>query len=148
MGAEGQQRLLIVDDTETFRTALAAEAAASGRFVSVATAPDGQQALDLINVAIQAGTLDQLPHVVITDLYMPNLNGVELMGALKRHPLTAGIMGVMVSVCDSPAERTAAREAGCRAFFLKPADTTGMRGLLEAAAWLAVGRLQPAGSDA
>jgi two-component system chemotaxis response regulator CheY len=137
MGVAGtQHRLLIVDDTETFRQALEAEANACGKFASVAAATDGQQALDFIRAAA-ANDPARIPTIIITDLYMPNLNGVELMNSLKRMPSGAGILGVMVSDCESRAERAVSKEAGCRAFFLKPHNATGMRGLLEAVLWLA-----------
>jgi two-component system, chemotaxis family, chemotaxis protein CheY len=137
MIGEPQLRLLVVEDDEAFRLALEAEAKASGRFASVITASDGQQALDGIKAALQAGDPSALPEVVLTDLYMPNLNGVELISFLRRNPQTARIIPIMFSGCDSPAEKTAAKEAGSRAFFRKPATAVGIQGLLQAVAWIA-----------
>lgn len=137
MTTGAQFRLLIVDDTEAFRAALEQDAKSCGRFASVTTASDGQEALERIQAAVKAGATDTLPDIILADFYMPNLNGVELMHALRQNPATARILRVIVSACESPAERAAAREAGARAFFLKPGTPTGMRGLLEAVFWLA-----------
>jgi CheY-like chemotaxis protein len=146
MGWEPQLRLMIVDDDDTFRVALETEARTSGRFSAVTTAIDGQQAWDTIWAALQAGDRTALPEIVLTDLYMPNLNGVELISALRRNPNTASVIGIMVSSCESPAEKTAAKEAGSRAFFRKPATPMAMKGLLQAVAWLAAGRVSGSGS--
>jgi CheY-like chemotaxis protein len=129
-------KLLIVHDNEPFRLALESKARLLKRFSAVNTAVDGRDALSQLQGLIQSGDISSLPDIVLMNLYMPNMNGIELMGALKRQPLCANIVGVMVSKYDSPAEKLAAKEAGCRAFFLEPTNVVGTRGLLEAAAWL------------
>ncbi len=74
-------RVLVVDDEESQRTALASMIALWG--YEVETAGDGQEALDKL------ATFDA--HVMVTDLMMPRMDGQELLRRLKTHadaPLT------------------------------------------------------------
>jgi DNA-binding NtrC family response regulator len=66
-------RVLVVDDEESQRTALASMIALWG--YGVETAADGQEALDKL------ATFDA--HVIVTDLMMPRMTGQELLQRLK-----------------------------------------------------------------
>jgi len=66
-------RVLVVDDEESQRTALAGMIGLWG--YSVETACDGQEALDKLS------SLDI--HVIVTDLMMPRMDGRELLTRLK-----------------------------------------------------------------
>src|SRR5580692_9415475 len=66
-------RVLVVDDEESQRTALASMIKLWG--YSVETAADGQEALDKL------ATFDA--HVIVTDLMMPRMDGQELLRRLK-----------------------------------------------------------------
>src|ERR1041385_154356 len=66
-------RVLVVDDEESQRTALASMVALWG--YSVETAADGQEALEKL---ASFGA-----HVIVTDLMMPRMDGNELLRRLK-----------------------------------------------------------------
>ena len=68
-------RVLVVDDEESQRTALAGMIALWG--YAVETAADGQEALEKL------ATFDA--HVIVTDLMMPRMDGQELLRRLKLH---------------------------------------------------------------
>src|SRR5215475_10925368 len=68
-----QSRVLVVDDEENQRTALAGMIALWG--YQVETASDGQEALDKIP--------DFDPHVIVSDMMMPRMDGTELLKRLK-----------------------------------------------------------------
>ena len=67
------QRILLVDDEPSIRVVLGAILQEAGYVVD--TAEDGLHALRQISTA--------LPDLVITDLRMPNMNGFELLEALR-----------------------------------------------------------------
>jgi DNA-binding NarL/FixJ family response regulator len=82
-------RVLVVDDSEVFRSVLCSVVAASPGFEIVGDASSGREALSLVEV------LD--PDLVLLDLYMPKPDGLETALHLRRrHPevvvllLTAG----------------------------------------------------------
>ena len=82
-----------------------------GGFV-VLEARNGAEALELIP--------EQMPHLVVTELRLPVINGGEVLQRLKQHPLTAGIPILVVTADARPAARRQAEEAGCDAFVAKP----------------------------
>lgn len=86
-------RVLIVDDDEGFREALSALLALEGFSVQVAT--NGREGLALL------ASLPR-PEVVLVDLMMPEMNGWDLVGAMKRDPTLAGIPAAVVSAARRP----------------------------------------------
>jgi CheY-like chemotaxis protein len=92
------------------------EAAAghAGGFVSIRTATDGQAALDIV----RGGTA--LPDLIVTDLSMPRMTGIELIRALKRDPATRAIPVAVVTSSDIVNDREDALAAGAQSFWAKP----------------------------
>jgi two-component system, cell cycle sensor histidine kinase and response regulator CckA len=70
------ERILVVDDEAGIRHVIARILLDEGYFVH--EAGDGLEALQLINAA------DVAMHVVVSDIVMPRLNGVELLRELSR----------------------------------------------------------------
>jgi CheY-like chemotaxis protein len=128
--APRKPRLLIVDPHPSMRTLLADAARISGEFAEVHTARDGQEALDFVRRAGRGRGTD----VVVTELYLPRLNGVELLLALQAPGGGHDIHGIVISVYDSPIERCAARIAGDAAFMRKPRNPAELQQLLALAA--------------
>ncbi|HUR58071.1 MAG TPA: response regulator, partial [Opitutaceae bacterium] len=126
-------RLLIVDDNARTRALLEAAARSSALFAQVTSAKDGQDALELLQRVAQ-GDPAALPDVVVTDLYMPDFSGAELVGALRGDPVLAGIRRVVISEWDGPAERNACHRAGCHAFFKKPPAGESLQPIIRALA--------------
>lgn len=71
----------------------------------------------------------QRAHVVIMDLSMPGLNGIEVTSLLKQQPQAPKV--VIVSLHDSPAYRDAAKRAGADAFIPKAHFATLLLSTLE-----------------
>ncbi|MDD4789391.1 MAG: response regulator, partial [Pirellulales bacterium] len=70
-------RILVVDDEKIKRVTLADDLATQGH--EVETACDGRDALGKLSAA----RFD----VVVTDLKMPNIDGIELLKRIKQGPL-------------------------------------------------------------
>lgn len=77
-------RILIVDDDEAIRTSLRKTLERAGH--AVFGAMDGAAALRFL----AANSVD----VVITDLYMPDVDGIELIGRLRREGTVGRIIAV------------------------------------------------------
>lgn len=65
-------------------------------------------------------TAHQPPDLILLDVRMPGMNGLEVARALKRHTATASIPIIIVSAADSPEDRIAGFEAGAVDFIAKP----------------------------
>ncbi|HET7228775.1 MAG TPA: response regulator [Longimicrobium sp.] len=60
------------------------------------------------------------PDLVLMDLTMPVIDGVEATRMLKADPETAVIPVVALTACTQPEDFAAAQAAGCAAFLTKP----------------------------
>src|SRR5262249_31498718 len=79
--------LLVVDDIEDNRFALSRRLARQG-YLNVTTAADGRQALELLN----SGPFD----LVLLDIMMPNVNGYEVLSAMKADERLRHIPVIMI----------------------------------------------------
>jgi DNA-binding NarL/FixJ family response regulator len=103
-------RVLIVDDDPQVGSALRELLTDYGHKV-VGLAGDSIQALVLIKTL--------RPDVVVTDLRMPGMSGLQLTQQACRLPRPPGV--VMVSAYDDPALQREARDAGVHGFIVKGA---------------------------
>jgi CheY-like chemotaxis protein len=126
--AHSQPNLLIVDDDERIRYLLVAAAHRTGEYATVAAAADGQAALEHICRQLQEhGTV---PDLVLSDLSMPRMDGLELTRELKRRADTHDVPVVMITSSNQPNDRQDALAAGCSAFFNKPFGFEEMTSLI------------------
>jgi CheY-like chemotaxis protein len=85
------------------------------------TATDGREALDRLR---EPG--DQ-PDVILTDLEMPNLDGMGLLRDLKRDPRLCRIPVIMITSRSERVHRQKAVSLGVAGFFTKPLDGSDLR---------------------
>jgi CheY-like chemotaxis protein len=109
--------VVIVDDDEIIR-GLVAQIISMLEWTS-SSAATGAQALSIIQ--------REQPDLVISDVGMPGMSGIELLTAIKNDPQTAHIPVVIISSIDRENE---ARAAGCAAFLAKPFTVDAMLRLL------------------
>jgi len=100
-------RIIVADDNPAFLRELTSLLEAE--FDVVATAADGKSALDLIR--------RYKPDLVVLDLGMPVLNGIEVTRELAKHPPSPPV--VLCSVETDPEIVEAARQAGALAYVFK-----------------------------
>jgi chemotaxis protein histidine kinase CheA/DNA-binding NarL/FixJ family response regulator len=123
-----RQRVLVVDDAISVRKALGQLLQDAG--YEVLTARDGFEALQTLErETVQA---------VLTDLEMPQLNGLELTQQLRRREQAAGaapLPVVMITSRSTDKHRQAAQQAGVTQYLTKPYTDAALlqhlRGLLQ-----------------
>lgn len=75
------------------------------------------------------------PALILTDIHMPGMDGLEFIRLLKSDPATRTIPLVAITAYAMSGDETKAREAGCDAYVTKPIDTRCLpellRGLLK-----------------
>ncbi|MFN2110620.1 MAG: chemotaxis protein CheW [Anaerolineae bacterium] len=109
--AKPQKHIFIVDDSITTRTLEKNILEAAGYYVSVAT--DGLEALNAIEADIA------LPDLVISDVAMPRLDGIDLTTQLKTNTRTAEVPVILVTSLASAADKARGIEAGADAYIVK-----------------------------
>jgi DNA-binding NarL/FixJ family response regulator len=103
-------KLLIVDDHPIVRAGLRRLLAADPR-LEISEAASGQEAI--------AAFREMRPDVVILDLHLPGISGMEVLGRLKADNAVARV--VVVSMYDNPAYVARVLQAGARGYVSKNA---------------------------
>lgn len=84
---------------------------------------DGQEALDFINCAgAYHGRVPDGPLLLLLDINMPRVDGVEVLRRLKANPKTNEIPVIVLTTTDDPREVKRCYELGCSSYVTKPVD--------------------------
>ena len=103
-------RVLVVDDVPANIRLL--EARLSAEYFDVTATMSGAEALAICARA----ECD----IVLLDVLMPDMDGIEVCRQLKGNPLTHHIPVIMVTALDHPSDRVRGLEAGADDFLTKP----------------------------
>jgi two-component system, chemotaxis family, chemotaxis protein CheY len=105
--------VLIVDDSSSMRAIIKKIIKVSGFGVGeFLAAADGKEALEIL--------ADKWVDIVLTDINMPNMNGMELIAEMKKDELMRSIPVVMVTTEGSEKRMQEAMELGASGYVTKP----------------------------
>lgn len=110
------ERILIVDDNATNLKLVAYLMKANG--YDVATALDAESAIDSLRVT--------RPDVILMDIQLPGIDGLELTRRLKADPGTRDIVIIAVTAYAMKGDQDKALAAGCDEYITKPIDTRAL----------------------
>lgn len=122
--------LLIVVGDEEKRQALAETALATGRFWSIRTMSDGRFALEYMWRCLEDGGED-VPDILITDVMLPGLDGVQLTRELRRYQELRSIFVAFISSSTNPEHQDAAETAGCDYYVVQARASRDIATVLE-----------------
>jgi CheY-like chemotaxis protein len=105
------EKILIVDDSATVRKLLIHTLRPKN--YKCIEACDGFDALEKL-------ALDPDIKLVISDLNMPNMDGIELIGNIRQHPQYKDLPVIMLTTESSPENRKMAFDAGANLYLVKP----------------------------
>ena len=106
----GKIKVLIVDDEPDYLQTLR-DMLEMNRYL-VASAIDGQQALKMIP--------EEQPDVILLDLIMPGMNGLEVLERIKSNPEFKSIPVIMLTGRSEGGDITRAKECGVDDYIVKP----------------------------
>jgi two-component system, chemotaxis family, response regulator PixH len=104
------KKVLIVEDTASEREMIRTYLTESGYEVMIAE--NGKEALVKIT--------DQIPDVVLTDLVMPEMSGLELCRSLKKNPRTEKIPVIACTTKDQDLDKLWGMKQGIDLYITKP----------------------------
>ena len=117
--------ILVVDDDPGTRLAISDYLEMSG--YSVITAADGQQALEMVEL--------YRPHLMLTDIVMPRMNGYQLVRSVRQHPSLRLLPVIFLTERNKTEERIQGYQSGADLYLPKPFELqelgAAIRNLLE-----------------
>ncbi|PWH14666.1 MAG: DNA-binding response regulator [Anaerolineae bacterium] len=109
-------RIVVVDDHALFRSGLISLLSEMGEFQVVGEAANGREALDVVR--------QTKPDIVLMDVNMPVMGGVETVRALKGHE---SCRIIMLTISKSDEDLLSAISAGADGYILKNASPEDLR---------------------
>lgn len=106
------KRILAVDDSKPLRKMLCDVLRDAGH--DVVEAEDGKQGLDRLR--------EQMPDIVITDLTMPVMNGLDFIEAAREDPKGRDLPMLLLTTETADHLKARAREIGATGWLTKPFD--------------------------
>lgn len=104
------KRILVVDDSASLRQAVGI--ALRGAGYEVTEACDGQDAV---------GKLDGSKiHLIISDVNMPNMDGISFLKEVKKHPNYKFTPVIMLTTESQEEKKSEGQAAGAKAWIVKP----------------------------
>lgn len=90
----------------------------------IAVARDGAQALDfLFGHGLHAGRdTHKQPSLILLDMKLPKLSGLDVLRSLRANPLTALVPVVMMTSSSERCDMLACYQSGANSFVRKPVD--------------------------
>lgn len=102
--------IITVDDAQTMR-----------KMIRFTLQPTGHDIIEAADGAEAFNTLKDRPvDLVITDVNMPNMDGIELTRKLRATPLHASTPIVLLTTESSPEKKNQGRAAGATGWIVKP----------------------------
>ncbi len=107
--AKSTQKILVIDDDEEIRLYL--EASLSHAY-KILTAKDGDEGIHR--------ALTELPDLIVSDVLMPGLNGLQLLKRIKSNPNTNHIPTILLTSKAEQSDRIEGLEYGADGYVAKP----------------------------
>jgi putative two-component system response regulator len=114
--------ILVVEDNTQVRTAIAL--ALKMEKYAVAEAGDGREALTILK--------NSQVDLILSDINMPNMNGIELFDTVRRNPSSAPIPFIFLTANDTSQDIQTGRETGAEDYLTKPIDTPNLLRIIAA----------------
>lgn len=115
------KKILFVDDSASMRQVVGMAISSAG--YDVTSAEDGKDAMN----KVEADKFD----AIITDLNMPNMNGIELIKAVKQNANNKFAPIIMLTTESSDEMKQQGKDAGAKVWVVKPFKPDQLVGVLK-----------------
>jgi CheY-like chemotaxis protein len=114
---------------------------------SIQVARDGEEALDFLfcRGGFQNRSYDSLPRMILLDLKLPKVDGLEVLRAIKEDPRTRAIPVVILTSSKEDRDLISGYQLGVNSYIQKPVDFTQFRETIRQLGlyWLVVNAVPP-----
>ncbi len=112
--------IIVVEDDDGHATLVERNLRRAGLNNPIVRLRDGQEALDYFFGVDSEG--HETECVLLLDINMPRLDGVEVLRRLKQDTRTATIPAIMLTTTDDPREIQRCYQLGCNVYVTKPVE--------------------------
>ena len=146
MGKDAVDILLVEDNPDDLDLAMIA--LRKGKVVnSIHVARDGEEALDFLfcRGAFSERSFETPPKVVLLDLKLPKLTGLEVLQALRKEPRTKLLPVVVLTSSNQQRDLVESYQLGVNSYIQKPVDFTQFQKVIQDLGfyWLVVNLAPP-----
>ncbi|WP_431210070.1 response regulator [Puia sp. P3] len=114
------KRILLVEDDELDVMSVRRSLGKLGMPYELYTAFNGVEALDILRGNGEKAAMKQLPDVVLLDLNMPRMNGLEFLSAMRGEDRLKDIRVVVMTTSGEKWDRDATDRLGVSGYLIKP----------------------------
>ena len=118
--AFGAVQIILVEDDDGHATLVERNLRRAGLANGFMRLKDGQEALDYLFGETRDDSA--LSSVLLLDIKMPRVDGIEVLRRLKADPRTAMIPVIMLTTTDDPREVEKCYQLGCNVYVTKPVE--------------------------
>lgn len=112
--------IVIVDDDDGHALLIQRNLKESGINNPICRLTDGQAALDFFQNKTSAEFRAGYPYLLLLDIRMPKIDGVEVLRNLKSDAVLRTIPVIMLTTTDDPRDIQRCHELGCNNYLVKP----------------------------
>ncbi|HEX7138020.1 MAG TPA: response regulator [Vicinamibacterales bacterium] len=124
MVADHEVEILIIEDNDTDLELTLRALRKANLANKVLALRDGIQALDYLfaNGKYSGRDVNSHPRVVLLDLKLPKIDGIEVLRRIKSDPRTASVPVVVLTSSTEERDRLGSYELGANSFIVKPVE--------------------------
>jgi two-component system, response regulator len=118
------KKILIADDSPKDVELTIAALAENNLANEVVVAEDGEEALDYLYKRGKFEGVDGMPAVILLDIKMPKMNGIEVLRHIRSDPKFKLIPVIMVTSSREERDLVESYKLGANSYVVKPVDIT------------------------
>jgi CheY-like chemotaxis protein len=113
--------ILLAEDDDGHASLIRRNLKRAGVINDVVRVRDGQEALDYLKeIRHRTDEGNSIPLLILLDINMPRVSGLEVLRDVKSDPRTSVIPVIMLTTTDDPREVHRCYESGCSVYLTKP----------------------------
>lgn len=114
--------ILHVEDDQVDRMVIQRVIKKLGITDQITQATNGEEALQILRGGLSTSTTGDLPQLVLLDINMPKMNGLEFLKELRADPQLRHISVFMMTTSNDDSDRTEAYRYNVAGYIVKPVD--------------------------
>lgn len=117
-----KKKILIIDDEEDFLNLLKLRLESEASYL-VKTLSDSKEVISSVHLF--------RPDVILLDLLMPGVGGLEICQMLNNDPIGQGVPIIVLTALDKELDKTKALKLGVEGYLVKPVDDQALIAVIE-----------------